>query len=169
MTDIYAFLEAHRIPYQRLDHPPVLTVEEASRLVPPGPGAPTKNLFLRDEKGRRHFLLTVAADKSVDLRRIAGTLGSSKLSLGSAERLARYLGVEPGAVTVLALINDPDHRVEVFIDEDLWASPALRCHPLVNTATLIVPRDGVGRFLAATGHSYRLVHIPVRDAQPGTD
>jgi len=159
-ADIYAFLDAHGISFERLDHPPVYTVEEASRLVPPGPGASTKNLFLRDEKGRRHFLLTVAHDKHVDLRRLAGVLGSTKLSLGSPERLAKYLGVEPGAVTILALINDPERQVEVFIDQDLWKSTALRCHPLVNTATLIVPREGVERFLAATGHSYRLIKIP---------
>ncbi|MBI2072947.1 MAG: prolyl-tRNA synthetase associated domain-containing protein, partial [Gemmatimonadetes bacterium] len=85
------------------------------------------------------------------------------LSLGSPERLAKYLGVEPGAVTILALINDPDQRVEVFIDEDLWMSPALRCHPLVNTATLVVPREGLERFLAATGHSYRLIRIPTAE------
>lgn len=108
----------------------------------------------------------MAADKSVDLRRTATALGPSKLSLASNERLARHLGVEPGAVTLLALINDPDHHVEVFIDEDLWASPALRCHPLVNTATLILPRQGLERFLAATGHSYRLISIPTRDAKP---
>ncbi|MBI2403446.1 MAG: prolyl-tRNA synthetase associated domain-containing protein [Gemmatimonadetes bacterium] len=161
--DIYGFLEAHGIPYERLDHPPVYTVEEASRLVPPGPGTPTKNLFLRDEKGRRHFLLTVAHDKQVDLRRMAGVMGSSKLSLGSPKRLARHLGVQPGAVTILALINDPDRRVEVFIDGDLWKSAAVRCHPLVNTATLIVPREGLERFLAATGHSYRLIRIPTAD------
>lgn len=162
-ADIYAFLEAHGIPYERLDHPPVFTVEEASRLVPPGPGASTKNLFLRDEKGRRHFLVTVAHDKQADLKRLAGVLGSTKLSLGSPERLAKYLGVQPGAVTILALINDPDRQVEVFIDQDLWQSAALRCHPLVNTATLIVPWEGLERFLAATGHSYRLIRIPMAE------
>ncbi|MBI4502685.1 MAG: prolyl-tRNA synthetase associated domain-containing protein [Gemmatimonadetes bacterium] len=160
MADIYAVLDANRIPYERLDHPPVYTVEEADRLVPPGPGHRTKNLFLRDDKGRRHFLVTVAHDKQVDLRRLATTLGSSKLSFGSSERLKKYLGLEPGAVTLLAVVNDPSRQVEVFIDRDLWDGQPIRCHPLVNTATLVIPRDGVERLLQASGHTYRLIDVP---------
>jgi len=164
MPDIYAVLEANGIPYRRHDHAPVYTVEEAERLVPPLPATQTKNLFLRDEKGRRHFLVMVAHDKQVDLRRLSSVLGSTKLSFGSPERLAKHLGVEPGAVTILAVINDPERSVEVFIDRDLWKSEALRCHPLVNTATLEVSRDGLGRLLQVTGHGYRLIDVPARTA-----
>jgi Ala-tRNA(Pro) deacylase len=160
VSDIYAFLDAQGIPYQRYDHPAVFTVEEASRLVPDMPAAHTKNLFLRDEKGRRHFLVVVEANKRVDLRRLSVVLQSSKLSFGSPDRLAKHLGVEPGAVTVLAVVNDAEHRVEVFIDRDLWRADALRCHPLVNTATLSVPREGIERLLEATGHRYQLIDIP---------
>ena len=166
MTDIYAFLDSHGVTYHRHDHPPVYTVEEAQRLVPDMPAAQTKNLFLRDEKGRRHFLAMVAHDKQVDLRKLATALGSTKLSFGSPDRLAKHLGVEPGAVTILALVNDPQHEVEVFVDRDLWTSDALRCHPLVNTATLMIPRPGIERFLEATGHAYRLIEVPTRSVPP---
>ena len=162
MSDIYQVLGSHGIAYQRHDHPPVYTVEEADRLVPAGEGHKTKNLFLRDEKGRRHFLVSVAHDKQVDLRRLATTLGSSKLSFGSSERLLKHLGVEPGAVTLLAVVNDPSRQVEVFIDRDLWDGQPLRCHPLVNTATLVVPQDGIERLLQATGHAVRLIDVPTR-------
>jgi Ala-tRNA(Pro) deacylase len=164
MADIYAFLDANGITYQRHDHPPVYTVEEAQRLVPELPAAHTKNLFLRDEKGRRHFLVMVAHDKQVDLRRLSTVLGSSKLSFGSPDRLARHLGVEPGAVTILAVINDPERKVEVVIDRDLWKAEALRCHPLVNTATLVVRREGVQRVLQVTGHPIQLIDVPTRTA-----
>ena len=167
MADLFGFLETHRIGYQRTDHPAVFTVEEARRLVPPLPATPTKNLFLRDQKGTRHFLVVVGHDKAVDLKALAPAIGSSKLSLGSPERLAARLGIEPGAVSLLALVNDPGHTVEVFIDRALWQAEALQCHPLVNTATLVIPNDDVERFLTATGHAWRLVDVPAREAREG--
>ena len=160
MTDLFAFLDAHAVSYARVDHPAVFTVEESKRLVPPLAGTPTKNLFLRDEKGRRHFLVIVGHDTQVDLRALAPVLHASKLSLGSPERLTARLGVEPGSVSLLALVNDPQHQVEVFFDRALWQTDALHAHPLVNTATLAIPRDGVERFLAATGHRWTLVTVP---------
>lgn len=162
VPDIYAFLAAQGIPYDRHDHPAVFTVEESERLLPEMGGAATKNLFLRDEKGRRQFLVSVAAAKRVDLRALAAVLQSTKLSFGSADRLARVLGVEPGSVTLLALANDPSHQVEVFLDRDLWDAAALRCHPLVNTATLVIPHGGLERFFQATGHPAKIVSIPER-------
>jgi len=160
--DIYGFLAQHGITYERLDHPPVMTVEEADRLVPPGAGARTKNLFLRDDKGKRHFLVGVSHDKQVDLKRLSDVMKTSKVSFGSPERLRNHLGVEPGAVTLLGVVNDPEDKVEVFIDRDLWSADAIRCHPLVNTATLVIPRSGLERVFQVTGHQYRLIDIPVR-------
>ena len=106
MTDLYTFLEEHDIEYERHDHPPVYTVEDVNRLVPPLPAAKTKNLFFRDDKGRRYFLLVVPAAKRVDIKRLPGAIGSSRLSFGSPNRLKKYLGVEPGAVSIFAIIND---------------------------------------------------------------
>jgi Ala-tRNA(Pro) deacylase len=160
MTDIFAFLDAHGITYQRCDHPAVFTVADVVRLVPPLPGAHTKNLFLRDKKGRRHVLVVVGSDKQVNLKALSGALGIDNLSFGSPERLRKYLGIEPGSVSLLGLVNDVGRAVEVFIDQPLWQAAALHCHPLVNTATLVIPREGVERFLQATGHAYRLVDVP---------
>ena len=162
MADLFAFLESLGVTCQRVDHPPVYTVDEAARLVPPLPGAKTKNLFLRDQKGLRHFLVVVGHDKAVDLKALAPAIGASKLSLGSAERLKARLDIEPGAVSLLALVNDPDHEVELVVDRPLWQADALQCHPLVNTATLVVPRDALERVLAATGHRPRVVDVPER-------
>jgi Ala-tRNA(Pro) deacylase len=162
MADIYAFLDAHGIRYERTDHPAVFTVEESKRLVPPLPAAQTKNLFLRDQKGVRHFLVVVGHDTQVDLKALAPVLRATKLSLGSPERLMAHLGIEPGSVSLLALMNDAHRRVEVFIDRPLWQADALACHPLVNTATLVISHDGIEQFLRATGHQPGLVEIPAR-------
>jgi Ala-tRNA(Pro) deacylase len=157
-----AFLDEHRIVYQRCDHPAVYTVEEAARLVPPLPGAKTKNLFLRDKAGRRHFLVCVPAAKQVDLRALSETLDANRLSFGSADRLRRYLGVEPGAVTLLAVINDPGGAVSLFVDEDLWQAEDFQFHPLVNTATLVISRPEVARFVELTGHALQVIRVPAK-------
>jgi len=160
MSDFYQFLEKNRIDYERHDHPPVYTVEEAKRLVPPLPAAKTKNLFLRDKKGQRHFLVVVPADKMVDIKALPRVVGSDRLSFGSAERLKKYLDVEPGAVTLFAIFNDPRHEVELIVDESLWEAEAFQFHPLVNTSTLVISRENLRRFIAKTGHAVRLLDIP---------
>jgi Ala-tRNA(Pro) deacylase len=165
LLDIYEFLEENGIEYQRQDHPAVYTVEEGRRLVPPLPGAKTKNLFLRDRNGIRHFLVVVGYDKVVDLRALRGVLGVSKLGFASPERLQRYLGVDPGSVSILGVVHDTDGEVEVVMDENLWAAEALQCHPLVNTSTLVITRAGIQRFLDLTGHRVRVIDVPSRHQQ----
>jgi len=160
VPDLFDFLAAHGISCERVDHPPVFTIDEVERLVPPLAGAATKNLFLRDKKGARQALVVVGASRPVDLRALAASTGFERPSFGSADRLKRCLGVEPGSVSLLALVNDPGHAVEVFIDRDVWAADAIHCHPRVNTATLSVRHGDIERFLAATGHSFSLVEFP---------
>jgi len=160
MSQFYEFLEKHRIEYERHDHPPVYTVEEAGRLVPVLPGAKTKNLFLRDKKGQRHFLLVVPADKKVDIKALPPVVGSTRLSFGSAERLKTHLGVEPGAVTLFAIFNDRRQSVELIVDTNLWEAEAFQFHPLVNTSTLVISREHLRRFIAKTGHDVRILNVP---------
>ena len=162
LTDIDAFLAAHRIEARRVEHPAVMTVEESERLVPPLPGAKTKNLFLRDKKGLRHFLVTVPHDLTVDLDALGVAIGAGRLGFASAERLQRHLGITPGSVSLLALVNDPSHSVELVIDRRLWDAKAVHAHPLVNTATLVLAHGELERFLAATGHSPRIIDIAAR-------
>lgn len=165
IMDIYRFLTEHSIEYERVDHPPVFTCEEAEQLVPPMPGADTKNLFVRDKKGRRHFLVVVGYDKAVDLKSLSSALGVSNLSFASSDRLKRYLGIEPGAVSLLAIVNDSETAVEVILDADLWKATVLRCHPLVNTSTLSINRTDIERILEITGHHYTVLTVPERTRQ----
>jgi Ala-tRNA(Pro) deacylase len=166
-VDIYEFLDRHGIPYQRYDHQAVYTCEQADRLaIPPGP-AKTKNLFLRDRRAKRHILLSVGADRNVDIKALEEVLEARGLSFASADRLRELLGIEPGSVTILAVLNDAAGRVEVVMDKELWTREALLCHPLVNTSTLVIGRQDIERFLELTGHTLRVVEVPVRACRCG--
>jgi Ala-tRNA(Pro) deacylase len=163
MSDaLFALLRDRGIPYGRCDHPPVFTTAEAERLVPPLPGAKAKNLFLRAAPSGRRLLVVVPYAKRVDLGGLAQALGARKLAFASADELLACLGITPGAVSLLALVHDAAHAVDVVIDEALWHADGLQCHPLVNTSTLSLSADGVRRFLAATGHVPRVLDVPSR-------
>ncbi|HVL55515.1 MAG TPA: prolyl-tRNA synthetase associated domain-containing protein [Burkholderiaceae bacterium] len=159
-------LDAHAIAFERCDHPAVFTTAEAERLIPPLPGAKAKNLFLADPQSSLRFLVVVPYAKRVDLARLATLLDARKLRFGSADALQQCLGVTPGSVSLLALVNDVDRRVDVVIDAPIWSSDAIQCHPLVNTATLVLAQAGLRRFLQATGHAPRVLDVPAR-ADPG--
>ena len=160
MTEIYQFLHDHGIAYERFDHPPVYTVNDVKHHTPDLPGRKTKNLFLRDKKGDRHLLVSVPAEKRVDLKNLTKVIGTTRLSFGSPDRLKKYLGIDPGAVSILAIVNDSDKAVDIFIDRALWQSEAYQYHPLVNTSTLAIGHEHLKRFLDKAGHEYRIIDVP---------
>ncbi|MFQ5538431.1 MAG: prolyl-tRNA synthetase associated domain-containing protein [Gemmatimonadota bacterium] len=150
--ELLAFLEEMGVAATTHHHPPVHTVEEAQALKGDLPGAHTKNLFLRDKKGRM-WLLVALRDRSVDLKALAPTLGArGRLSFGSRQRLMRFLGVYPGSVTPFAVINDGSGAVTVALDEGLRDQEIWNAHPLVNTMTTAVSREDMLRFLEAVEH-----------------
>ena len=159
MSDIAEYLAARGIEYQRHDHPPVFTCEEEAQHVPESGAARTKNLFFRDRKGKRHLLLVTLCSKQVSIDAFSEISGADRLSFASPERMMKYLGVQPGSVTVLGLMNDPTRAVELFIDADVWAAPSIHAHPLRNDATFVLTHDALVRFLAATGHNQRVVTV----------
>lgn len=162
-VDIFRYLDARGIGYERMDHPAVFTCDEAERVLPLLPAASrTKNVFLRDRKGRRHFLVVVGYGKSIDLGALSALLGADRLTLGSPRRLQECLGVDPGSVTLLGLVNDAQHQVEVVLDTEVAGADVLACHPLINTSTLLIPRAGLQCFLQSTGHAMRVEHVPTR-------
>lgn len=154
------FLNVHGLVFERYEHPAVMTVAEAESLVLQLPGAKTKNLFLRDKKGSKYFLVTIPAALSVNLKQLGDVLGAGRLSFASADRLLTNLGVTPGSVTLLGLVNDTAHNVQFVIDQALWDASAVQAHPLVNTATMVVPHADLIRFLAATGHAPQIISVP---------
>lgn len=157
--ELAATLDAAGIFYERFDHAPVFTCDEAYAALPDNPAVQTKNIFLRDRRGRRHILLVTTCEKAVDIKDFAERCDADRLSFASSERLMKYLGVQPGSVTVLGLVNDAEKGVELYVDRDVWNTPAWRCHPLVNASTFVLVRPDLERFFAMTGHTPRVVAV----------
>lgn len=150
--DLFARLEALGIETRTMHHPPVFTVEEAKALRGALTGGHTKNLFLRNKKGRM-WLVTCLEDRNVDLKALDAALGSGRLSFGSAARLMAHLGVVPGAVTPFAAVNDSAGAVQVVLDQGMLEQHAvLNFHPLDNAMTTTIAPGDLVRFLEAVGH-----------------
>lgn len=157
--ELLLLLNRNRLAYDIVEHEPVFTIAEALAATPEIGGVKTKNVFLRDAKGARHFLVIVPHDVRLDLAALALTLASSKLSMGSPDRLLRHLGVTPGAVSVFALVNDRDRAVELVFDQRVWQAGKVQAHPLRNTATVAIDRAALAVFLALTGHEPRVIAV----------
>jgi Ala-tRNA(Pro) deacylase len=153
--NVYEVLKKLEIPFTRHEHPPVFTVEQAVKHWKGVEGAHLKNLFLRNKKGSRHYLVIVVCTKNADLRKLNEQLGEDRLSFGSPERLKRCLGLEPGAVSPFGLINDTRKEVVAIIDEDLKKAERVNFHPNVNTATVGISAADFEKFLCWTGNSVR--------------
>lgn len=147
------------IAYTRHEHPPVATVEEASQHWAGIDATHCKNLFLRNQKGDRHYLVVIAHSKRADLRAVAVQIGDGKLSFGSPERLMTHLGLTPGSVSPFGLINDREHAVRVVLDRDFKAATRLAFHPNINTVTLTVSAVDFARFLDACGNPVQHVDV----------
>ena len=157
--DLFAFLDRLEVPCETVEHPPLHTVQDSQAQRGDIPGGHSKNLFVKDKKGRL-FLLTVPEEASVDLKRVHEKIGASgRVSFGSADQLEEVWGVRPGAVTPFGAINDTDGRVTVALDAGLMAHDRVNFHPLVNTRTIGLSPAGLFAFLRATGHEPLVVAL----------
>jgi Ala-tRNA(Pro) deacylase len=156
--DLFARLRALNINTATVEHPPLFTVEQSKTLRGDIPGAHTKNLFLKCKKGTL-WLVVATESTPIELKTLHKRLGCGKLSFGSADLLREVLGVEPGSVTPFAVINDNGGRVAVVLDQNLMAYDRLNFHPLVNTATTGISRDGLLAFLADCRHPPRILVV----------
>ena len=138
--EVKAFLEERNIPFTWVEHKPVYTIDEMAELGLESMDEIAKNLFLRDQKGKRHFLVVVKGEKQVNLKGLGEKLGT-KLSFASEERLEKYMGIKKGAVTPLGVLNDEGCAVEVYIDEDLCKMEKIGVHPNENTASVYLSPD----------------------------
>jgi Ala-tRNA(Pro) deacylase len=149
-SQLLEFLDELGLETATIDHEPVFTVEEARRLRGNLPGGHTKSLFLRNKKGRM-WLVTTAAERTIDLKRLGDSLEAGRLGFASPERLMKHLGVIPGAVTPFAAAND-DGEVQVALDRAMLENEPLHFHPLDNARTTAIGSADLLTFLAATGH-----------------
>lgn len=156
---VYAALDALGISYERYEHPAVFNAGDASKYWDPIRGTQCKNLFLRNKKGNRHYLVIVGVHKRVDLQQIVKVIGDDRLSFGSPERLMDKLGLTPGSVSPFGLIHPGSRDVEVIIDTPLRGAPGLMFHPNINTATLTISFADLETFLKARGNRVRYLDI----------
>lgn len=158
-TELFDYLATLAIKTDTLEHPPMFTVEDSKRLRGEIPGAHIKNLFIKDKKGSL-FLISAIENTQINLKTIHGVIGGQgRVTFCSAEVLGEVLGVEPGSVTPLAVINDREKRVKVVLDERLMAHERINAHPLVNTMTTGIQRTDLIRFLAETGHEPLIAQV----------
>src|SRR6202046_5244419 len=153
---LFAYLDSLGIAHKTVTHPPVFTVEEGRALRGAIAGGHTKNLFLRDKKGVP-YLVVAGEDAAIELRSLHRLLGATgRFSFGSPELMRELIGVEPGSVTPFSVINDKTGRATVVLDAAMMEHEILTYHPLVNTGTTTIARDGLLKFLEATGHKPRI-------------
>ena len=169
---VLSFLSEHSIGYSLYVHPPLPTIEEALKYWKELDSTHCKNLFFRNHKGNRHYLAVLECHKDLDIHSLEHKLHQGKLSFASAERMERCLGLAPGSVSPLGLINDispenPDpkelfengHRVKLFLDRELQDAPKLSFHPCDNTASVVLENVGFMRFLDIWGGEYEWIEI----------
>ena len=157
-AELLARLETLDIAHRTVAHSPVSTVAESKGLRTEFPGGHTKNLFLRNKKGRM-WLVTCLEDRVIDLKELAERLEAGRFSFASAQRLMHYLGVIPGAVTPFAVINDHGGVVHMVLDAGLLVHDPLNFHPLDNAMTTAVSAHGLLRFLDYADHPPQIVEL----------
>ena len=156
---LYELLDHLSIVYQYIEHPPAPTIEIAKQYWKGYDAKHCKNLFFRNHKGNKHFLVLLDCDKNMDIHNIEKMLKQGKLSFASEHRLMQYLGLTPGSVTPFGLINDTEHHVHVFIDATLQDAEELSFHPCINTASLIIKRNDFMRFLEHSQNTYEWIEL----------
>lgn len=156
---VCSLLDAFGIPWERADHPPMHSVTDMLGSGLTERGCVARNLFLRDAKGRSHYLVVVKWDKAVDMRHLRGLLNSTRLSFASEARMMRYLGVHPGSVSPFGILNDASCAVRVYIDRELTLAPAIGVHPNDNTSTLYLAPEALLRVIREHGNPLEIIDL----------
>ena len=156
----YDFLDELGIEYQRTDHERADNMEACNEIDAVLDVLICKNLFLCNRQKTNFYLLMMPGDKKFKTKELSAQINSARLSFADADVMLKYLDIEPGAVSIMGLMNDKDHVVQLLIDEDVLSDEYIGCHPCVCTSSLkLKTRDVIEKFLPATGHSYKPVHL----------
>jgi Ala-tRNA(Pro) deacylase len=152
-------LDELAIPYDLYEHPPAPTVEEALPYWNDIPATHCKNLFFRNHKGNRHYLVILRHDRQLNIRDLEQRLKQGKISFASPERLDKYLGIQGGSVSLFGIIHDIESHVHLFMDDALKKAERISFHPNDNTATVVISFDAMIRFLNWSGNSYEFIRL----------
>lgn len=156
---LYKILDDLDIKYEVYEHEAIYTIEEAKNLDIKIPGQKVKNLFLKNRKGDKHYLMILDEEKIVNLKLLSKEIESTALSFASEERLEKYLKLKPGSVSPFGIINDEDKDVIILIDSDLKRDEKLGFHPNLNTSTLVLDYLDFEKFLHSQGNIFKYVDI----------
>ena len=160
-TRVYDLLDSLGIEYERIDHEAAFTMEACEAIDRALGTLICKNLFLCNKQETRFYLLMIPGSKVFKTKDLSRQIGSSRLSFAPPEAMEKYLDVTPGSVSVMGLMNDHDHHVQLLVDRDVLCAPTLGCHPCVNTSSLrLGMRDVTEVFLPAVGHEMIVVDLP---------
>lgn len=160
----YDFLDDLGIEYLRTDHAPADNMEACNEIDDVLGVLICKNLFLCNRQKTNFYLLMMPGDKKFKTKELSSQINSARLSFADAEDMLKYLDIEPGAVSIMGLMNDNDHAVQLLIDEDVLAGEEIGCHPCVCTSSLkLKTADLIEKFLPKTGHDYMTVHLVGED------
>ncbi|HOO98458.1 MAG TPA: prolyl-tRNA synthetase associated domain-containing protein [Bacteroidales bacterium] len=157
--ELYSLLGELSIPFEYHEHPPLATISDAIVHWKDYNSGRCKNIFFRNHKGNRHYLVIVEHLRHLDIHDLEKRLRQGKLTFASDARLMKYLGLEPGSVSPFGLINDRENNVHLFIDEKLNEFDRLAFHPNINTATLVISKADFLKFLVHTGNSYEFLKL----------
>lgn len=156
---VFEFLDAHKIKYEAYTHPASPTIEIAKQYWRNDGSVHCKNLFFRNHKGNRHYLVCFDCDRDMAIHDLEHRLHQGKLSFASPERMARYLGLEPGSVSPFGLINDAESHVHLFLDKNLERAESLSFHPNDSRGTVVVKREEFMRYLEEVGNSWEFIEL----------
>ncbi len=156
---VYDYLALQGIPFDYYEHPEAPTIEIAARFYRGEGTTLCKNLFFRNHKGNKHYLVIMDSRQEMDIHSIEKLLHQGKLSFASPERMMKYLGVTPGSVSLLNLVNDTNHEVILFVDESLLKAEKVSFHPNDNRASLVITRDDMLKFIHSIGNSYEILPL----------
>ena len=158
-AELYSLLENLAIKFEYHEHPPLATIEDAKIHWKDYNSGRCKNIFFRNHKGDRHYLVILEHLRQLNIRDLEKRLRQGKLTFASDKRLKKFLGVEPGSVSPFGLINDSEKNVHLFIDEKLKEFDRLTFHPNINTASLVISKSDLLRFLEYTGHTFEFIRL----------
>lgn len=156
---VYDRLASLGIDFEYLEHPEAPTIEIARQYWKGFAGTHCKNLFFRNHKGNKHYLVIVHCDQALDIHSLEKVLGEGKLSFASPERMMKYLGLKPGSVSPFGLVNDQNKEVIVFLDDNLLNASRLSFHPNDNRASLSIALDDFKKYMDSTGNHYEWRHL----------
>lgn len=156
---VYQKLKNLSIPFEIIEHEAALTVEEMEEVLPEMDAQVCKNLFLRNQKGKQHYLVVMAKEKPFNLKQFEENQGLGKLSFASEKRLLKYLGIPSGSVSPFGLINDSDSHVIVYIDQDLKQCKEIGVHPNINSATITLSASDFEKYIQSLDHEVYWVEM----------